>query len=94
MQFETDKKTYQDGKNYHGLARRIHEIIMEKLRTNGTLLGSSNETKPIIQDTVFDRFDGQSNVAVRSNFGVNWQDATVFLSSKALKYFTIALEKK
>ena len=43
--------------------------------------------KPTVVGAIFGRFFGCSGESVRINFGVNGQDVTMFLSSKALKQF-------
>ena len=40
---------------------------------------------------IFDRFDGYSSSSVRGNFGMNGQDAAVFVALEALKYIIITL---
>ena len=62
-----------------------HTLTIETLSTHGTPQEPSQWTKPAIAGATFIRCVAFSSGLVRSYFGMNRQDAVVFLSSKALK---------
>ena len=68
----------------------IRAMIIDRLRTYGTLQEPSQWTKP----TNFWQMCFFSSGSVWSNFGTNGQDAPVFLPLKALKLIIVALHQK
>ena len=60
-------------------------MIIERLSTYGTPQEPSQWTKATAAGSTFGRLLPFSSGLVRSYFGMNWQDAVVLLSSKALK---------
>ena len=63
----------------------VHAMIIERLSTNETPQETSQWTKLMIAGTNFGRYFSLSGGSVMSNFGMDGQDAVVFLPSKALK---------
>ena len=63
----------------------IHAMIIERLSTHEAPQEPSQWTKLTLAGTNFGRYFSLSSGSVRSNFGMNGQDAVVFLPSKALK---------
>ena len=71
-----------------------HTLTIATLSTHGTPQEPSQWTKTAIAGAIFIRCVLFSSGSVRSYVGMNGQDTTVLLPSKALKEFIIALQRK
>ena len=69
----------------------VNTMIIEKLSIYEMPLKFSCKTKTTSRGTIFDRFDGYSDVTQGGKCWNKWADATVFVALKDEKYILMSI---